>query len=322
VVRVRVHHVNDWHTFELAPGSTIADLGNLLRGATGIFDNSYRMLNLEGHLLSRTLRLPNHMVLTSMVLENLHSHLTLKWEMNGERIGGIDVCEVDADADDADADDADADDADADDATTDAAADANRMAEIRRRLDNNTIMVTLYNDFVAWDALHPGVTFPFARFMSAADMNTGRHAIGFDVELRADPFGTWHSMRDDDGNRFIFEPDVIIFGVCFLDTTATPPEWVHTTFEGLLFDVFGAISTDDPCYREEDDFVEVVLAVDIATGVLRLTARLTHADHVGTPPHVDEIRLGCIDSPLRWYVECQGDVVVTPSSSSWSGRCE
>jgi hypothetical protein len=341
MIEVKVSHLSDSHTFKMAEGSTIEDVGEKLLKETGTFDDTYRMLDRNGILLSRKLSLSSDIDVVSNVLVNDHSYTTLKWVLDSKHITGVDSNPFLLNGDLADvekgsiADNAvrDVAEEDAGDKVEDSIAsdadeycsesdrdsdDEERVDEFNRKWRNQLIMFTSYDDYVEWDRRFPGEEFPSVWFMSAVDMDSGIHTIGLDVELRADPYGIWDSMRQEDGNRFNDEPDCVQFGVAFLDETLTPPAWVHKTSGDLMFDVFGLLPTDDPRYREEDNFIWVQLELDTANGEVRLTAMMTDTCHGEMPRHTEHFHVGRAVSKLRWFVASRGDVVITPTSSSWS----
>jgi hypothetical protein len=90
MIEVKVSHLSDSHTFKMAEGSTIEDVGEKLLKETGTFDDTYRMLDRNGIILSRKLSLSSDIYVVSIVLVNDHSYTTLKWVLDSKHITGVD----------------------------------------------------------------------------------------------------------------------------------------------------------------------------------------------------------------------------------------
>jgi hypothetical protein len=159
--------------------------------------------------------------------------------------------------------------------------------------------------------------------------NLGVHHIHFDVEIDADPHNNrdWHCNDDDDD-------DVASFGVCRADGSGAVTPLTLTAdsavFRGTL----------------QSHIVRVHCSMDIASSTVSATARLrcdTAVKHVRAsgqvggeeggsgscalrPPHynndisTDNEKIDNDDNGVgfRWFVRCQGSIVISPCAMSWS----
>jgi hypothetical protein len=143
--------------------------------------------------------------------------------------------------------------------------------------------------------------------------NLGVHHIHFDVEIDADPHNNrdWHCDDDD---------DVASFGVCRADGSGAVTPLTLTAdsavFRGTL----------------QSHIVRVHCSMDIASSTVSATARLrcdTAVKHVRASGQVGGEASGsgsCVLRPphynngvgFRWFVRCQGSLVISPCAMSWS----
>jgi hypothetical protein len=152
--------------------------------------------------------------------------------------------------------------------------------------------------------------------------NLGVHHIHFDVELDADPHNNRDWQDDDDDEDDEEEDDgstddVASFGVCRADGSGAVTPLTLTAdsavFRGTL----------------QSHIVRVHCSMDIASSTVSATARLrcdTAVKHVRASGQVGgEASGSCVLRPpynngvgFRWFVRCQGSLVISPCAMSWS----